>query len=217
MTDSSLTDWIDALGRNQGVAMNTFTFTADHLPDAGKLRKQLQELYRQAPRACAQIAVNHIEMNFELGGFVDKTLRRWPKRRAMEAGGKRGLLIGRTHRLAHSLRVLSTSPTGFTVGTDVPYAAIHNSGGTIRVTPKMRGYFWAMCKQATGARALRKDGTLRATTKNRALNEEAEMWKRMALAKVLKVPKRQFIGPSQKLDELINQYFIDRLNAILPV
>ena len=194
--------------------MGALTASVTGLPDPAKLLAGVKALYAKAPRACAQLAVNHFERNFELGGFVDDRLERWPKRRMAEVGGKRGLLIGSTRALSHSLRVLATSPSGFTVGTNVPYAAIHNNGGTIKVTAKMRGFFWFKCREAQGARAKKKDGAHRNDTRNRKLNAEAEMWKALALSKQIKIPKRQFIGPSAGLNRAIDRYFTGALTTL---
>jgi len=76
-----------------------------------------------------------------------------------------------------------------TAGEGVPYAAIQNNGGTITVkmTDKMRKYFWYMYKQ-TGK----------------------GMWKGLALTKketlTIKIPQRQFIGNSDTLDKNIDKY-----------
>ena len=81
------------------------------------------------------------------------------------------------------------------VGAGLPYAAIHNEGGTItvKVTDKMRKYFWFMFKKT-----------------------EDEKWKWMALTKeenfTIKIPKRQFIGESDVLNKKLDNMFINTIH-----
>ena len=76
----------------------------------------------------------------------------------------------------------------------VPYAAIHNFGGTFTihpaVTPKMRRFGWAKYREAGG-----KDNP-----------EASGRWKALALTKKARldinitIPQRQFIGRSAELE-----------------
>jgi len=79
------------------------------------------------------------------------------------------------------------------IKTDVPYAEIHNEGGTIvqKVTKQQRKFFWAMFYK----------------TKN-------QMWKFAALKNQLKItiPKRQFIGESNELNERIEEFVYNELS-----
>lgn len=77
---------------------------------------------------------------------------------------------------------------------NMPYADIHNSGGTITVTAKMKRFFWYRFRMATGG-------------DNKNLNAEALYWKAMALKKVgsrIVIPKRQFIGDHPQVRKYIN-------------
>ena len=70
------------------------------------------------------------------------------------------------------------------VSSPLPYANIHNEGGRIPITTRMRGYFWAQYKE----------------TKN-------PLWKALALTKKthIDIPKRQFVGVSQYTDEAFDK------------
>lgn len=80
--------------------------------------------------------------------------------------------------LKRSIHTISKSPTEIVIGSDLPYASIHNDGGTIRVTDKMRKFFWAKF-YSTG------DGA----------------WKGMALTKKthITIPQRQYIGYNMEM------------------
>ncbi len=60
---------------------------------------------------------------------------------------------------------------------DKPYAQIHNEGGTITVTPKMRSFFLFKMQEA----------------KDYGSIEIAEFWRAMFFSDEIKMPKRQFI------------------------
>ena len=53
---------------------------------------------------------------------------------------------------------LRISGNSITFSSDLPYAALHNEGGDIRVTPRMRRFFWAKYYAARGSFGFRKDG-----------------------------------------------------------
>jgi phage gpG-like protein len=86
------------------------------------------------------------------------------------------------------------------VTSPLPYAALHNDGGEITVTAKMKRFFWAMHLKAKGAKAR----GARAVK----LNAEAEHWKGLALMKVgskMKIPRRRFVGDHPVLDAAIER------------
>ncbi len=62
------------------------------------------------------------------------------------------------------------------IGTTVPYAAIHEFGGTISVTPKMKGFFWHMWYETGDTK-----------------------WRAMALTKKqsFTMPKRPYLTPAR--------------------
>lgn len=93
-------------------------------------------------------------------------------------------------QLRNSIRTLSASDNEFSIISDMDYSEIHNEGGTIMITDKMRKYFWAMYS----------------TTKN-------EMWKGLALTKksFLTIPKRQFMGESDSLTNRIIDMSLKKL------
>ena len=67
----------------------------------------------------------------------------------------------------------------------LPYAKLHNEGGFLIVTRRMRKFFWAMYYQAV----------------KRKQHTRAAHWKGLALTKrMLWIPKRQFMGQSAAAD-----------------
>ena len=163
---------------------------------------------------------DEFDRNFEREAFFN---RRWARRKYNE-DRSRGLLV-RTGTLRRSLRAEVTKKDSVRFFTDVPYAAIHNEGGTITVTRRMKGYFWWRYRTVMGDRGgvfagqlqRKKDGTLRNNRRNRALTAEASFYKAMALkpagSKVV-IPKRQFIGNHPDVEKLLRGIALENMKLI---
>lgn len=109
----------------------------------------------ELPRKAAIISKNHFRQNFRESGFVDGGLRPWKRTRRQEAGDDRGPLLSRRNHLMNSIEAVP-APGQVIVTNPVPYAAIHNEGGTVNthptVTPKMRKMAWAKVYSLAGVR-----------------------------------------------------------------
>lgn len=178
--------------------------------------KQVEAAMRdEIPRKVAVVAKNHFMHNFDESGFVDGGLRPWKKTRRQEAGDERKPLTSQRDHLMNSIDAIG-SPGQVTIVNPVPYARIHNEGGTIHsqptITPKMRKMAWA---KAYSVARVSKGGKL-----PKDLPEEARKWRALALTKKeklnikIKMPRRQFIGESKELHEKINQVIINKLKEI---
>ena len=126
------------------------------------------------------------DRNFSRGAFFNEV---WPAKRS---GGPSHLV--QTGKLRRSIQsVITGNRLRFT--SSEPYAAIHNEGGEITVTERMKKYFWAKFKET---------GQLH--------------WKRLALVKVgskLTIPKRQFIGTSPEVERTIERVIDDNVRDYL--
>lgn len=198
-----------------------------------ELEKQLREkqqqvehlMRREMPVAAGNIAIRHYKENFRKSGFVNGGLQPWPITKRQQSGGKgamsnKGPLL-QSGRLMRGVRN-SVSDYRVKILNDIPYAPIHNWGGTTqpRVTPKMRGYAWFMYYKLTGRQPTAK-GAAKSPKKGHKFKEstEAKMWKRLALTKKkklqIRIPKRQFIGQSRELDTSLQTELEKRLETIL--
>lgn len=153
---------------------------------------------------------SEFDRNFEREAFFS---RKWARRKSPI--GKH-LLINRGHlRRSISGKV---GPNNVSFSSSLPHAAIHNEGGEITVTPKMKRYFWAKYLEASGGMGRTKKGALRQNSKNRRLSQEAEFWKAMALMRVgkkIKIPQRQFIGNSPEVENLVEDIIKDTIKGYL--
>ncbi len=184
------------------------------------------------PRKIGVKAVNLTNRNFREGGFNNGSLQPWKKAKRQEDDFQKKKMASRYGPLLSSRNHLSRS-NGYEVQVEgnkvrvilinpVDYAAIHNEGGTIqtnpRVTKKMKKFFWAKYYHLAGI--TKKMGKKARRQKQENLPPEALKYKRLALTKraTLRIradiPKRQFIGPSKDLDEIVKTTVINELEKI---
>lgn len=186
-----------------------------------RLEKHIQTAL---PRKVGIIASNHYKDNFRRGGFVDGGINPWiPAKRqgvAKGAAGKYGPLLSKRTHLMRSIR---SEPGNARVKiiNDVVYARIHNEGGTVtthpQITPKMRRFAWAMFYATAG---IPRRGKNRRQIPD-SIPEEAQKWRALALTRkkqltiISRIPKRQFMGRSQELNEKITDIVQKDINSII--
>lgn len=122
------------------------------------------------------------DRNFERKGFFSN---KW-KPRAYDYSRGSLLMVSGDMRKATQGEV---SGDGVRFSSAMPYASIHNEGGKITVTAKMKRYFWA-----------------------KFIQTKDESWRRMALmrvGKVITMPERRFIGDGPDTQRIIREA-IDR-------
>ena len=183
------------------------------------LQRRINLLVRETLKDIRTEALDEFDRNFEREAFFNE---KWARRKYND-DESRGLLI-RTGNLRRSITGRITSRDSVVIETTEPYARIHNEGGTITVTRKMKKYFWWKYITITGSKRMKagipityserfsrkKDGTLRNTKRNRALTAEAEFYRAMAMKKAgskITIPKRQFIGNHPDLEKLLKEIF----------
>lgn len=143
---------------------------------------------------------DEFDQNFERESFFGEA---WQRRRSPTRPG--GHILVNTGRLRRSIQSRTTE-NSITFFTNEPYAAIHNDGGEIVVTAKMKRYFWHKYYEATGAFGRKKDGSRRNDKRTVQLSEEAEFWKFMALKKAgttIRIPRRRFLGTSPEVEDAV--------------
>ena len=146
--------------------------------------------------------LSEFDRNFERKAFFSQ---KWPARRRE---GKGSLLVvrgGGGLRGSIRARVMSDAVKFYSGN---PSAQIHNEGGDIVVTVKMKRFFWAKYYELTGKVKLKKDGS---TSKGSIkISEDAEFFRNMALMKVgskIHIPKRQFVGHAPEVDKVVKKIF----------
>lgn len=128
---------------------------------------------------------DEFDRNFERKGFFSNA---W-KSRAHDYPRGSLLMVSGAMRRSTQGQVVGD---GVRFTSSLPYPALHNEGGKVKVTAKMKRFFWYKYK----------------TTK-------LEMWKYFALmkeGKVLTIPKRQFIGDGPDTQRIIREVIEDNLD-----
>jgi phage gpG-like protein len=151
------------------------------------------------------------DRNFERKAFFSK---KWNERKL---NGKGSLLnVKGGGGLRGSQRAKAQGNTiRFT--SSLPYAAIHNEGGRIKITPKMHRFFWAKYYEYSGAVKYKKNGTKGQNKRNVKLSKEAEFYKSLALKKVgdyIVIPQRQYIGAAPEVDACVKRVIDANLKDI---
>lgn len=147
-------------------------------------------------------AVKHFKESFQDEGFTDSSLKKWDTRKTKRLEGTNTQkILSKSSELGESIDYRIEGST-VVIYSDKPYAQIHNEGGTIPVTEKMRGYFWSQYYKAVDLTGDKED-------------ELAQQFKNMALAKTITIQQRQFMGDSQALIEKISNKIVRDLTRIL--
>lgn len=180
------------------------------LEDVFRLKKKEIETYvkEMFPRKAGKVALDHFRENFDNEGYVDGGLHQWddPKRKRQKgkAATQYKTLHSGRNNLRNSLRA-RVEGGKVIIHTDVEYAYIHNYGGNINhtITRKQRARAMQTHIDKTEAQHRKKN----------------DIWKGLALtgrtSYVIKMPKRQFIGPSQELKEALRSMAEKDINNLL--
>ena len=155
-------------------------------------RKIAEEVMKDLPKKAGEKALQFFLASFIKQGFTDTSFIPWVKRK----DDLTHKLLNQSYALKESIKITKADfeNVEITAGEGLNYAAIHNEGGTItvKVSAKMKRYFWYMYKKT-----------------------EDEKWKWMALTKketlTIKIPKRQFIGDSKVLMNDLEEWFFKEI------
>ena len=155
---------------------------------------------------------DEFDQNFERQAFFSEA---WQRRKRPTR--RDGHLLVDTGHLRQSIQS-QTTENSITFFTTESYAAIHNEGGEIVVTEKMKRYFWHKYYEATGSFGRKKDGSRRNDKRTVQLSEEAEFWRFMALKKVgttLKIPRRRFLGTSPEVEQAVREIIAENITEYI--
>nr|DAM93777.1 MAG TPA: tail morphogenesis protein [Caudoviricetes sp.] len=152
---------------------------------------------------------DEFDRNFERQAFFNDA---WTRRKSPPRPG--GTILVDTGTLRRSIRSRTTDDS-ITFYTDLPYAAIHNDGGEIVVTEKMKRFFWHKYYEATGSFGRKKNGERRNDKRTRQLSTEADFWRFMALKRAgttIRIPRRRFLGTGPEVERIVREIIEDNLN-----
>lgn len=149
----------------------------------------LQNAYRNLLARVGATAVNFSKERFIRKNWVGRSPEAWKK-----TDKKKGSTLVATGQLKRSIRVKRISGNKIIIATDIPYAQIHNEGGTITTVANVKSHSRVSMK---GKKTIVK-------AHKRKMNTT--------------IPKRQFIGPSaileRRIERTINATFKEELSKI---
>jgi phage gpG-like protein len=174
-----------------------------------RIAQQIKAVMRDALRDIDVELKDGFDRNFVRQAFFTE---KWQRRKGAYQSDK--TLLVNTGALRRSIsseikedRIVFTSTE--------PYAGIHNDGGVITVTKKMKGYFWHKYKETSGSFTKAKTGKLHNTKENRALSTQAEFYRAMALKKTgskIIIPCRRFIGSHPEVEKSVREIVEEHLS-----
>lgn len=146
--------------------------------------------------------MEEFDRNFERKAFFDQP---WKN---VKFPNRKGSLMMRSGALRRSLKS-NVQGNLIRFWSSQAYAGIHNDGGEITVTDKMKRFFWAMHYKALGGiRYNVKTKSAVFDKRGQRLSQEARMWKFMALKKAggkIKIDARTFIGYHPRVDVMVKE------------
>lgn len=155
--------------------------------------KRYKRNRRGLSKSIGKISSEFFKASFVKEGKTDRGFQAWDQRN-FEFPGKKRALLKKSGALNRDIRY-TTKPNQTRVFTTLPYSGIHNEGGRIRVTAKMRKFFWAMYYKEMAGR------------KTKDKTAKAEIWKSLALTKNshFDIKARPFIYHSKELNDKIDR------------
>lgn len=178
------------------------------------INRQVRTIFRSILRDIQVELGDEFDRNFERQAFFSQA---WARRKSpTRPGGHLLVDTGGLRRSVHS--EIRDSSVVFL--SDHPAATIHNESGEIRVTERMKRYFWHKHMSASGVLVFcrRKDGSLRRDKNTRHITDVADFWKAMALMKVgstIKIPQRKFLGTSPEVEAAVRQIIEENLTEYI--
>jgi len=139
---------------------------------------------------------DEFDRNFERQAFFSE---KW-KRRRYDSDPERGILT-QSGALRRSI-ISKVEGRRLIFTSSMPYSKIHNEGGAITVTQRMKGYFWHKYKEETKR------------LKGKAMTEEGAFYRAMALKRrgsKIQIPRRMFLGKSPEVEKIVREVAEDCL------
>lgn len=185
------------------------------------LDQQTRAIFQSILRDIQVELGDEFDQNFERQAFFSQA---WQRRKSPMRPG--GLILVDSGGLRRSVRS-EIRESSIVFLSDHPAAAIHNEGGEIKVTAKMKRFFRAKFYESQGGFGRKKgdpnrptlpDGAFYAWTSKMSLNTISEFWRIIALMKVgstIKIPQRKFLGTSPEVEAAVRAIIEENLNEYI--
>lgn len=171
-----------------------------------QIQTDFKRLLLTIPPQMGTIAVNFFKTRFLAQAWTDQAAVPWPARKPGSKNNKgRGILM-KSGRLRNSIHIISCNSGSVTVGTDVPYAEVHNEGfqGSVNVKAHKRSRFGKTTVFSTEVFNIKSRKGRRSTIKTNIGSSEVK-----AHSRFMNMPQRKFIGNSHLLRRRL-ELFIEK-------
>ncbi len=164
--------------------------------------RRVEEVKRILPDIVGTEVVNSAQDNFRTESFFGE---KWPARK--DKKNKRKLLV-KTGALQRSPRIIQSMPGLVSVGSDVPYAEVHNEGGVINRSARSETFIRNRYKTGKKGEMFGGMGAFRkGTTAGKGQTYKAYSYS---------MPMRKFLGNHPKLkrhlEDTIKEVVLEKLN-----
>ena len=191
------------------------------------MNKDVRKLFRLIINDIGVELGDEFDKNFEREAFFSE---KWQRRKTPIREGRSILTDSGRLRSSIGYRTTESSITFFS---NLPYAGIHNDGGEIVVTKRMKMFFrykfyetvkasFKRKKKGSDSRNRRQlsDAGFYAWTRNMKLTQEAEFWRNMALMRegnTIKIPRRRFLGYSPEVEQSVREIIEENITEYFNV
>jgi phage gpG-like protein len=172
--------------------------------DISALQARVQQRLILLPRAIGVVALEFFDDSFRNQGFTNNILIPWRgtrKKKNFFGARSSGILIGRGH-LRRGTRMVSVTSDSVTLGNSVAYAEAHNKGVDTTVAVK------AFTRRKTSNVFVYNTSTRR----KKKVRTDTGTVQVKAHSRHMRLPKRQFMGASARLNEEIKKVIIREIN-----
>lgn len=156
---------------------------------------------QQLPPRIAVLAVNFSKDRFVQKNWIDSISQPWKK-----TIKRKGSTLVDSGRLKRSIRKVRVTPTQVVIGTNVPYARVHNNGLEIAGSEYVRSFT---------RKAHRRESHYRKGKRIKSQTINSYRVKSFTRKYQRKFAKRQFIGKSQRLNNNIENLITSELNRAI--
>ena len=174
------------------------------------MNENVQKILKNILRDIQVELTDEFDQNFERQAFFSEA---WQRRKSPTRPG--GHILVDTGQLRRSIKSRTTE-NSIIFYTDLPYAEIHNDGGEIVVTTKMKKFFWHKYYEATGTFSRKKSG--KSGKSGISDNTQADFWKFLALKKAgttIHIPRRRFLGTAPEVEKTVRDIIEENLSEYI--
>lgn len=178
------------------------------------MNENIHKIIKNILRDIAVEMKDEFDQNFERQAFFSE---KWQRRKSPIRNEGRAILTD-TGQLRRSIKSRTTE-NSIIFYTDLPYAEIHNDGGEIVVTDRMKRFFRAKAYEAAGTFGRKKtngttpkkqtpisDRQFYAWMHTATLTPEAEFWCALSMKPIgstISIPRRRFLGTSPEVEQAV--------------